>query len=567
MDERMLSGSMEALLQETNADAVTEYFLLALSFCLMVALFCTWKGKWPRFVAYAPTLLTSLGILGTFVGIVVGLMDFDPTKIDESIAGLLAGLKTAFITSLAGMGTGIVLKTLTTTPLFTKSETADTAEDVGPEDVLRAIQDQNALLVSLRDAIAKDEESSLGGQIRLMRADLSDHHKASVRSQNEFAEKLWQQLTDFAEMLSKSATEQVILALKEVIADFNRNLTEQFGENFKALDASVKKLVEWQEQYRLQLQDLHRLYGHAVEGMQQMETSVTSIAESTKAIPPAMEQLTEIVTAAKYQLDDLERHLEVFKAMRDAAVQAVPEIRGQVQQTMEDIKGAVDDATEHYTKLLDLTDDYAEAQDQKAQEMLKVLTEAGATLEADVAKLQQAIDGSVQAMQSGVANSMERITEGVAQVHTQMQSDIEETLQAQSRATDQASESFQHAVDGSVESMQRGVADSMERITDGVSQVHAQMQGGIEETLQAQSRATHQAVEGFREEMERAMARTGEGVNAQLNAMDEAMRAELERVISEMGQSLARIAGKFTEDYSQLTAAMQQIVEQARRER
>lgn len=52
-----------------------------------------------------------------------------------------------------------------------------------------------------------------------------------------------QKLDDVGETLSRSATEQVIEAFQQVIVDFNQNLTEQFGDNFKALDASVGKLV------------------------------------------------------------------------------------------------------------------------------------------------------------------------------------------------------------------------------------------------------------------------------------------------------------------------------------
>ena len=53
-------------------------------------------------------------------------------------------------------------------------------------------------------------------------------------------------------MMSKLATEQVIAALKTVIQDFNNNLTEQFGENFKQLNTAVLELVTWQENYKQQ---------------------------------------------------------------------------------------------------------------------------------------------------------------------------------------------------------------------------------------------------------------------------------------------------------------------------
>ena len=67
-------------------------------------------------------------------------------------------------------------------------------------------------------------------------------------------------MQNFAELLSKSATTAVIEALKSVIQDFNNNLTEQFGDNFKQLNEAVYKLVIWQENYKGQMQDMGEKY-------------------------------------------------------------------------------------------------------------------------------------------------------------------------------------------------------------------------------------------------------------------------------------------------------------------
>ncbi|WP_461381994.1 hypothetical protein [Devosia indica] len=56
----------------------------------------------------APNLMTTLGVLGTFTGIFLGLVNFDVTDINASVPQLLAGMKIAFITSIAGMGAAIV---------------------------------------------------------------------------------------------------------------------------------------------------------------------------------------------------------------------------------------------------------------------------------------------------------------------------------------------------------------------------------------------------------------------------------------------------------------------------
>lgn len=66
-------------------------------------------------VYYAPTLLTALGIFGTFLGISVGIagVNLENTSDTEALLGsisqLLSGMKTAFYTSLAGLSGAIPL--------------------------------------------------------------------------------------------------------------------------------------------------------------------------------------------------------------------------------------------------------------------------------------------------------------------------------------------------------------------------------------------------------------------------------------------------------------------------
>ncbi len=259
----MLGESLEGLLRTTSAATVTELFLWVLVALFAISVLLSIFNKGARFVAYAPNLLTSIGILGTFVGIVIGLMGFDPTDIDGSIGLLLTGLKTAFVTSLAGMGGSIVFKMLSATPILEHKAKVPAGKEIGPA-LLKAAHAQGEQLEQLRIAIAGDEESSLAGQIKLFRGDVRDSHDEMKRSLkgiqglqerltttaeqqrtafDTFTENLRKQLEDVSKALAEGATEQVIEALKQVIVDFNRNLTEQFGENFKALDASVKKLV------------------------------------------------------------------------------------------------------------------------------------------------------------------------------------------------------------------------------------------------------------------------------------------------------------------------------------
>lgn len=59
-----------------------------------------------RMLDTAAGTLVGLGLLGTFLGLTLGIKGFDSSnteRINESIQGLLAGMGTAFLTSLLGM--------------------------------------------------------------------------------------------------------------------------------------------------------------------------------------------------------------------------------------------------------------------------------------------------------------------------------------------------------------------------------------------------------------------------------------------------------------------------------
>lgn len=62
-----------------------------------------------RRVEMIPSAISTLGVLGTFLGITFGLLLFDSNNLTQSIPKLLDGLKTAFFTSIAGMVGSLIL--------------------------------------------------------------------------------------------------------------------------------------------------------------------------------------------------------------------------------------------------------------------------------------------------------------------------------------------------------------------------------------------------------------------------------------------------------------------------
>src|SRR5690606_8776143 len=63
-----------------------------------------------RYWGSVPSILIGMGILGTFIGLVVGVGNFDTTSVEgvnASIEQLLGGMSTAFLSSVFGMACSI----------------------------------------------------------------------------------------------------------------------------------------------------------------------------------------------------------------------------------------------------------------------------------------------------------------------------------------------------------------------------------------------------------------------------------------------------------------------------
>lgn len=612
------AAALETFLRGQEAESVTYVFFWLIIGAFLLALYSYKTDRIRGFAHYAPNLLTSLGILGTFIGIVIGLMHFDPADIDSSIALLLSGLETAFMTSLLGMAAAITFKVITTSFKFMQpGEVSGVGpEEVGPEDIHASLQAQSESLEKLRHAIAGDEDSSLVSQLKLLRTDnrdigdklgtlndngkqqldvLGDLHKQSDQQAerfDRFAGDLEQQLKDFADMLSRSATETVINALKEVIADFNKNLTEQFGENFKALDASVQKLVEWQENYRHQLEDMKSQYDHGVQAITQTEQSVAHISEKAGAIPDTMEGLKSLLETTRHQLNELSNHLEAFKGMRDAAVEAVPTIRDQVDSTVRDVSGAAQSASEHYKKLLDDSDKYIEAHDSMLQEFLKKFQ---STTQEGVEKLREDLSNSAKdasdRLIDGAAKVNESLIQGSESINTNfgnISRNLTQTSDTVASKSEQIAEQFDDAlkdVNGHVRNMgetlakeslalsqtlseagkqtEQHIRSVQNQVHESIEQMQQRLSRSVEEMTSMQTRKMDESLQQMEGIMRQASQRTAESVNSQLKAVDDSMQQELERVMTEMGRALAQISGRFTQDYQRLTQQMQQVVQTA----
>ena len=109
-----------------------------------------------RWVEQIPSLISTLGVLGTFLGITIGLLHFNANDLNASIPHLLEGLKTAFFTSLAGMVGSLVLSR-TVSRLFDSL-------DKGVSDINIAAAQITEAVKTMSDTIVKQSQQQTAVQ-------------------------------------------------------------------------------------------------------------------------------------------------------------------------------------------------------------------------------------------------------------------------------------------------------------------------------------------------------------------------------------------------------------------
>jgi len=594
----LFSPFIESFFSNISSSLVTESFTWLLLAVFILAFFLGLIGKARSFTSYAPTLMTSLGILGTFVGIVIGLMHFDTTDIDASIPILLGGLKTAFITSVCGLF-GAVTFTFFNTTFFlnrkTSKEERAIEQAVTPEMIYlsleqqKGISEENAVILQhMQKGLTGDEEGSLVGLFKLLRSDMNDFfdrsHKSGEQVQKSmelsadrlaqihqslsgeeegslvgqmklfrgqlsdvhtvlsdfsqffkqhsevFDERLFKELAEFADMMSRAATETIIEALKNVIQDFNKNLTDQFGENFKALDASVKKLVDWQEEYRVQVEQMGEQYQQSVESLVNTRESVAGIWQECQNIPQAMEELRAIIDVNQHQIQELARHLETFVTMRDKAIEAVPTITQQIDKVGENLTESTSNLRD---RLLGVSEDLL-----KGSNDMKVSLQEGAEHFRDSVTITQQ---SFNELSHTVKDTFDSVSEMLKDTTTTVNEHARNTLETLQEATTEV----------------RDVAMQISQNNQQASEDFKRIANDLNSELSNILKSSQNTFEGV---MKEAAESSGNTINNQLRQIEEATARALSGAMQVMTNQLTNVTGRFVDDYETMVKAMERVI-------
>ena len=323
-------GFWKALTDTTEITIIVGVIVIVFLFSILTY-FSTDAEKAQRYARFTPSLLVSIGIFGTFLGIFFALVDFNVNRVDESIPELLSGLKVAFGTSIVGLFLSLTFRAV----ILYKPKKIKSTEEADVKDLLLK-------MTEVKDAISADNESSVITQLQKLRSETIDSLKEMQKS-----------FSDFASEMSQNNVNALIEAVQKVMEDFNAKINDQLGESFKELNSSVQNLVEWQKNYKTHVEGLNDQLQTAIAGITSSQDSLKQISENMESLPKSTEALKDIMTTVQGQIDNLNNQLDAFAQMKEKAVDAMPTIEKNLNEMTESLSNSVSSIENMSTEIRD----------------------------------------------------------------------------------------------------------------------------------------------------------------------------------------------------------------------
>lgn len=240
-------------------------------------------------------IASTIGVLGTFVGISIGLWKFNPNDITSSVPLLLSGMKIAFATSIIGMAASIFMKYIAL-----KNEDEENIDDI--------MELFNTMIAESRN----------------VNNTLIENQKQTENVLNKVSE-IW-----------ASHQENLTVELKSEILNLNNNTIskqeeligefKKLGECFTLLNSGVNNLLTWQENYKETIENTTKELEIVIQTIHNADESIESISKNSSLIKENNENLSEVLKEInKTQNVIIESNKSIIE-ISNTAKESIPQI-------------------------------------------------------------------------------------------------------------------------------------------------------------------------------------------------------------------------------------------------
>jgi len=306
--------------------------LVLIAIIMIMTVWFVGPGYNSNSAAHSPTILTSMGIFGTFLGVALGLSYFDTSDIQSSVPGLIDGLKTAFWTSIAGLFGALMVKFRHLTAVLKQRQV---------EEQYRAatVTDLANILGDIRDSLTKPE----AGGLRLA---LDEMQQQNLQKFDEV--KL--SLEVHQDKMVAANTKALIMAIETVMQDFNGQINAQYGDNFKELNQAVGRMLIWQETYKKELEELLTTQRSNGDLLDKASSAYEKMVRHSEVFTKVSSSLGQMLDVLQTQAEGMDKYLEQLAKVANQASEGLPSLERQISSLTTDLADSVRTSQAHISE-------------------------------------------------------------------------------------------------------------------------------------------------------------------------------------------------------------------------
>lgn len=527
---------------------------------------------------------TGIGILGTFIGLTIGLAGVDTSStgaLSSSISGLLGGMSTAFVTSIFGIVSAIVFGVWHSQNMkrfgdavsrFTdaldqvfirKSVEEILLEELAESREQRAAMEQLSTdmamsicdrLPDVLDQLAEKMDSAMKDNLDTMLAGLSERQDKQTEQLMQISSNTsslvsggFDQLGDVLKKGVGQGAEELgnslknlssdIASLAEGIRDILDRSTKASSEaNQKTLDAlneAISKMNETMEgMANKQTEETDKNIQRMTALMEEMKTTMKDIFDEMSA--SAKEQRTEIEKIAKDSVDQTKENLGAINA-------SVKELMAEIADQMQQMQSMVGTHEKHMQETLD-------QMRQAVSSSGNVVNAAGKTVEAagKTAKVFVEAADDVSMKLKTAAEPLQKAAEPLKQAAASLDNGVQVLAQS---ITKQQAES-------------KSIADSMQKISGDSKEFSLYVKNVLEETKKSWT-AYEDRFKGVSGEMDKAFDQLTKGMQDYNKVTNDGLMTKLTKFDEVMSNAISRLAG-VTEEVNDNIADLSDAIKRMR---
>lgn len=240
-------------------------------------------------------IASTIGVLGTFVGISIGLWKFNPNDITSSVPLLLSGMKIAFATSIIGMAASIFMKYIAL-----KNE-----DEENIDDIMELFNTMIAESRNVNNTLIENQKQTENVLNKVSEIWASHQENLTVVLKNEIA----------------SLNNNTISKQEELIGEFKK-----LGECFTLLNSGVNNLLTWQENYKETIENTTKELEIVIQTIHNADESIESISKNSSLIKENNENLSEVLKEInKTQNVIMESNKSIIEISNEAK-ESIPQI-------------------------------------------------------------------------------------------------------------------------------------------------------------------------------------------------------------------------------------------------